>query len=418
MTSNISMAVLTGACDEEDQAALSAGLPRLKEWCERHNYALHVSDEACDLQGRDPSWLRVDYAQQLLPSLQGQHTHLLWLDPKMLCVHLDHGVEGLLLPTTELYVESKTRFSQGSANAFILKIGDNRHLQLDDWRREGQSTSAPMTAHAALNRLIARKKSQWGTALQTHCPAKQRKLFELYRRSTLTGIFSSFAGRLNRPKAQLMENLGFYLELPSTHRITSRAGFPHWLNARGLTGTAAEIGVLRGAGALSFLEAWQGQKLILVDPWKPVTPDDGYSYGTPRQHQDNFQAARDRLKAHEERVSFMKNTSVPAASHVRLESLDFAYIDADHGYNAVTNDLAAWWPKIKPGGLLAGNCFIDCHEVTPLRASQIPGYGAPHGRVQVRRAVLRFAAKHKLQVGATIFEQWPSWYIFKPGNER
>ena len=38
-------------------------------------------------------------------------------------------------------------------------------------------------------------------------------------------------------------------------------------------------------------------------------------------------------------------------------SFDFIYIDADHGYAAVCNDIAAAVPKLKPGGILAFNDF-------------------------------------------------------------
>jgi cephalosporin hydroxylase len=32
---------------------------------------------------------------------------------------------------------------------------------------------------------------------------------------------------------------------------------------------------------------------------------------------------------------------------------DWVYIDGDHSYEAVLNDLKAWYPKVKPGGYLA-----------------------------------------------------------------
>jgi predicted O-methyltransferase YrrM len=44
-------------------------------------------------------------------------------------------------------------------------------------------------------------------------------------------------------------------------------------------------------------------------------------------------------------------------------SLDYVMIDADHAYEAVAKDIAAWLPKIRPGGILAG------HDYTP----EIPG---------------------------------------------
>ena len=39
------------------------------------------------------------------------------------------------------------------------------------------------------------------------------------------------------------------------------------------------------------------------------------------------------------------------------ESLDFAYIDMDHDYNSQLLYLEAIWPKVKRGGIMAGDCY-------------------------------------------------------------
>ena len=50
-------------------------------------------------------------------------------------------------------------------------------------------------------------------------------------------------------------------------------------------------------------------------------------------------------------------TSVQAARLFPDESIDFCFIDADHRYANVTADLAAWWPKVRHGGMLAGHDY-------------------------------------------------------------
>jgi predicted O-methyltransferase YrrM len=50
--------------------------------------------------------------------------------------------------------------------------------------------------------------------------------------------------------------------------------------------------------------------------------------------------------------------SVEAASTFQDQSLDFVFIDARHTFDAVSQDLAAWWPKLRPGGLIAGHDYI------------------------------------------------------------
>lgn len=50
-------------------------------------------------------------------------------------------------------------------------------------------------------------------------------------------------------------------------------------------------------------------------------------------------------------------SSLRAAVLFADASLDFVFIDANHSYEAVINDIRAWWPKIRPGGLLAGHDY-------------------------------------------------------------
>lgn len=48
-------------------------------------------------------------------------------------------------------------------------------------------------------------------------------------------------------------------------------------------------------------------------------------------------------------------TSVEAASTYEDASLDAVFIDGDHTTDAVIADCQAWWPKVRPGGTLAGH---------------------------------------------------------------
>jgi cephalosporin hydroxylase len=47
--------------------------------------------------------------------------------------------------------------------------------------------------------------------------------------------------------------------------------------------------------------------------------------------------------------------SVVAAKQFEDNSLAFVYLDASHDYESVLADIKAWWPKIKKGGVLAGD---------------------------------------------------------------
>lgn len=53
--------------------------------------------------------------------------------------------------------------------------------------------------------------------------------------------------------------------------------------------------------------------------------------------------------------------SVMAARLYLDESLDFIFIDADHSYESVKEDIVAWYPKLKPGGVLSGHDYRSNH---------------------------------------------------------
>lgn len=53
--------------------------------------------------------------------------------------------------------------------------------------------------------------------------------------------------------------------------------------------------------------------------------------------------------------------SVEAAKKYNDNSLDFVFIDGDHSYQGCSQDISAWWPKVKPGGILAGHDYMRNH---------------------------------------------------------
>lgn len=61
----------------------------------------------------------------------------------------------------------------------------------------------------------------------------------------------------------------------------------------------------------------------------------------------------------------VRSDSAEAAARFRDGSVDFVYVDAGHTFEAVSRDLAAWWPKLRRGAIMAGDdwCrFDDLHR--------------------------------------------------------
>jgi predicted O-methyltransferase YrrM len=68
--------------------------------------------------------------------------------------------------------------------------------------------------------------------------------------------------------------------------------------------------------------------------------------------------------------------SVEAAAQFPDASLDFVFIDGSHDEDSVCEDIRAWLPKVKPGGVLAGHDFDTRTDPGVVRAVSrlLPGH--------------------------------------------
>lgn len=71
-------------------------------------------------------------------------------------------------------------------------------------------------------------------------------------------------------------------------------------------------------------------------------------------------------------------TSERAALLFPDESLDFVFIDADHRYAEVRADVARWWPKVKPGGTIAGHDYDEHWPEVKAAVNDFFGEPCPH----------------------------------------
>ena len=139
----------------------------------------------------------------------------------------------------------------------------------------------------------------------------------------------------------------------------------------------AEIGVWKGAYSAKFCRAMPDLQWLCVDPWKsyPAWLDTKNSLPFPEAKaliQAAYQTARARLRPYRY-CTLVRAFSTEAARAVPRRSLDFVYIDANHTCEAVTADLEAWAPRVKPGGILAGHdyrAFTDKPTIHVIEAVQ------------------------------------------------
>ncbi len=138
--------------------------------------------------------------------------------------------------------------------------------------------------------------------------------------------------------------------------MTNRDDLPRYLNEAGLTGVGVEVGVFEGDYAELLRKQWKGKVLFGVDPYKNY-PEEEYRDGCNKANLEEV-----RLRAHERLWSvdgyrFLFLESTEAASKFSPDYLDFVFIDGNHRYESVNADLAAWWPKVKSGGIVGLHDF-------------------------------------------------------------
>lgn len=156
--------------------------------------------------------------------------------------------------------------------------------------------------------------------------------------------------------------------------------------------TAVEVGTDRGLFAKTFLDNWHGEMLYCVDPYLR------YPH-MPWNRVGDMHIALTLLAPHATRVRLLMATSEEAASYFTGDPLPtqvgFVYIDGDHLYQAVLDDLHRWWPLVLRGGLLAGDDFLH--------------------QGGVRDAVKAFAQGLGLDIRTVSnYNREVSWYLDKP----
>lgn len=108
----------------------------------------------------------------------------------------------------------------------------------------------------------------------------------------------------------------------------------------------AEIGVARGDNAETICKKIPGLKLYCVDPWGCYK--ENKRGGNMDKHRANHAQTIERLKPYD--VHIIQGTSMDEVKDFEDESLDFVYIDGNHDYKYVLEDITEWSKKVKRVG--------------------------------------------------------------------
>jgi hypothetical protein len=154
----------------------------------------------------------------------------------------------------------------------------------------------------------------------------------------------------------------------------------------------AEIGVWRGANAERLANVLDLETMYLIDPY-----DEYDEYDESKSDSNELRRAREEAHtrlAGQSNVNWIQKYSSEAVDEIK-ESLDYVYIDGNHGYEFVREDIENYYDLLETGGILAGD-DIDWDGVA--------------------RAFAEFAVENDFQPNVEPYH--PDWYFVKDDNDR
>ena len=154
----------------------------------------------------------------------------------------------------------------------------------------------------------------------------------------------------------------------------------------------AEIGVAYGFFSKRLLEEIPNLNLICVDPWL-------------RRRRPEAYAEAIKVLLPYPGATIIQAFSMDAVRLIPYEWLDFVYIDADHTYESVQNDIQEWTKRVRKGGIVSGHDYYEGRSHT----------------MGVIQAVDEYIKEHQYELKLTDWdlknperdERQPSWYFLK-----
>jgi hypothetical protein len=144
----------------------------------------------------------------------------------------------------------------------------------------------------------------------------------------------------------------------------------------------AEVGVAEGRYSEVLLKANPKLELHMVDPWHSYS--DNPQNKSKEKHEFAYQETLRRTRDYKMAIPIMQE-SMEYVRQVVDESLDFCYIDGNHLFDYVMQDLIEWSKRVRSGGLVTGddyytldqsrwrgggvveavNAYVNAHQISP-----------------------------------------------------
>lgn len=137
--------------------------------------------------------------------------------------------------------------------------------------------------------------------------------------------------------------------------------------------TGAEIGVAEGYLSEAMFKVIPNLKLYCIDIWQPYRGNQWS--GSSARNIHHFDVAKERLSKYN--AVIIRKMSMDAIKDIPDGSLDFVYIDANHGFDYVMEDLIEWSKKVRIGGIVSGDDYYNFRKAGVIEA--VNAYTKAHG---------------------------------------
>jgi len=209
---------------------------------------------------------------------------------------------------------------------------------------------------------------------------------------TLDLIAVNFNIDLNQPSPIAIPNVNRKDLAKLFRRLNFRAG--------------AEIGVESGVYSRDLCKCNPRAKIYLVDSWKAYR---GYRDHVNQAKMDVFYGEVQKRLGEFDNYEIVRKFSMDAVKDFKDESLDFVYIDGNHRFEFVVQDIGFWSRKVKRGGIVSGHDYIRRAEPTGTHVVQaVQGYTYCYGIKPW------FLLGSQAKVPGEIRDDSRSWFWVKP----
>jgi len=198
-----------------------------------------------------------------------------------------------------------------------------------------------------------------------------------------------------------IKHKGCPYEVPDSTRLE----FPEFFKSLGYK-KGIEIGTYKAEYTVEFAKA--GLEIYTVDPWM-IYRDYSNPKGQARldfQYEHSCRVLKPYPNAH-----VIRATSMDALSEFEDGSLDFVYIDGNHIFKNVAEDLWEWSRKVRKGGIVAGHDYLDPQPGRPFSVCHVrPLLNAFIEIYDIKNYWVTSGRKQETGVARDL---WKSWFWFK-----